>query len=101
MKYTPEQVELFNKMFSVTREYDLYLSTKMCTNGLLEEQGESSDRNYNADSVEIEVKDRCFSIHFGECNAEEEAIKAFDKFIELNYNENAFIKWLESQLIFH
>lgn len=96
MRYTVEQVELFNRMFSITREYDSYYAVNMNAEGEIIEEDEEKDRNYNADSVEVTVKDKVFVIPYGKSNAEEAALIAFNKFIELEYNEDAFIEWLKN-----
>ena len=53
-KYTPEQIELFNKMFSIRVEYDMYFETKLTSEGLIEED-ESVDSSYNTECADIEL----------------------------------------------
>jgi len=100
IKYTEEHINLFNKMFSISREYDTYADLSLGENGL--EEGERDSSYYSA-SAEITLSNgNHYVIMYGESSdAEEEALSAFNKFVfEFDKDETLLESYLKESTSF-
>lgn len=97
MTYTKEQVELFNRMFTIIVEKTCYQKQVLTEEGFMEEAPD--DFIYNTACARITLSNgNEYIIESGVSDhAEELAEEAFQKFIELNYDEKAFEKYLQDE----
>lgn len=97
--YTKEQVEVFNKMFKLVTGYEIYIGSSLTENGLVEGKFTSDDREPTEEYACITLSNGTeYEIDYGDCsNTEERLMNAFDKFVELNYNEELFKGYLENE----
>ena len=97
MKYTKEQVDKFNKMFSVRKEYTCYAHVNLTEEGIHEE--DTQENEYNTDAATITLSNgNIYEVHFGTSNdAEGLAIEAFNELVRLNYDEEEFEKYLQGK----
>lgn len=98
MKYTKEQVSMFENMFAVSTEYNCYKQSKLHEDGLIEDES-YFEESYSTSQAKITLSNKSvYIIHYGERNdAIADAMEAFNKFIELGYDEKAFEEYLDKE----
>lgn len=101
MVYTKEQIDLFDKMFTIKTEYTCYSHHNLTEEGHIE--GPKGEGYYNTGEATITLSDgQEYVIQFGESDdAEEHARNAFSEFIRLNYDEVKFKEYLDNESSFH
>lgn len=100
MTYTKEQAELFNRMFNVTIEKTCYQKQALTEEGFVEEAPD--EFSYSTACARIILSNgNEYVIDYGASDdAEGFAEDAFQKLIELNYDEKAFEKYLQDESSF-
>lgn len=101
MTYTFKQSNIFRHYFTVTREYMVYKDISLGINGL-QEPGTIEDTYYETTKVEIHLSNgKTYQIDYGmSYEAEDQAILAFNKLLELNEDEAAWEEYLQTETIF-
>ena len=100
--YTKNEIQLFEKMIDIKIERMAYYLTSLTPNGLMEEK-EPYNTDYSAANVELTLPNggESYEIHYADgFGAEEIALEAFNKFLELDKNEEAFKVYLENKTNF-
>lgn len=97
MDYTEEQIALFANMFDIQSEYTAYSEHTLSATGLVESTPNVS--SYNTGEARITLTNgETYAIWYGDSDdAEGRCMDAFQKFIELKYDEYAFEKYLDDE----
>lgn len=96
-----KRIDVFNNMFELTKEYDVYKHSYLTPFGLVEDNNVSSE-SLSAEAAFIHLTDGTeFCLHFGESHdAHNEALSALDVFESFNYDESRFKRYLKEETNF-
>lgn len=99
--YTEKEIQLFEKMFEVKIERMAYYHTSLTPNGLMEYK-DPYGTDYSSAYVNLKLSTgEAYEIDYADGeDAEIIAVESFNKFLELEQDEEAFKEYLNTETIF-